>query len=240
MTMTRADEQQDVLHEASRAPSGRAPASRRRRTSCAHTRRPVFSRSKKSSPSVMRWRNTRTRRSRRNSSPILRDGRIDGAAEAPARCSATPRYSERRLVERRRRRPPSSPLSMPYRTSTGPASRHAVWTDEERRQATMIVPRHGRSMPPQPPEQLLRLLAVELSRRRRGAEARRASARIRLPAPAERRPAGACALGVARARRGTRSDVASELLVRALGDDAAVVEQHDPVGERDRRRRGGR
>ena len=41
------------------------------------TSRPVRSRSKKSRPSDTRWRNTRTRRSRRNVSPILAIARID-------------------------------------------------------------------------------------------------------------------------------------------------------------------
>ena len=127
----------------------------------------------------------------------------------------------------------SSPASMPYRTSAGPASRHAVCSDEhERRERDLpaVRPQH----PPQPAHDLVRLLAGRASSPRRPAPPLDPSAPHDRAAAVDRGRARAD-IGARRAPRGSAPSVASSSSCVPSATTTPAVEQHDAVGERDRR-----
>ena len=103
----------------------------------------------------MRWRNTRTRRSRRNGSPIRRTTRSTNRPSASA-STATHEVQRRRLVEGGARCRPRRPVSMPSPHQRGPGEQ-ARGLEQRARDASAIGSRYGRSMPPQPAQDLLRL-----------------------------------------------------------------------------------
>ena len=178
----------------------------------------------------------RTRRSRRNASPIRARRPGSRCRPSTSAISATPRYSSADWFEHAARRRPCKPLSMPRRTSARPGE-EAPGLEQ---QATPTASTIGR-----------------------GTAAASATAGAAAAAPASRSSCSSSADGARTGRRRPlmtrlahvapravrspecastsryRSEVAHQLVVRALGDHPALVEQHHTVGERDRRRAVG-
>ena len=218
-----------------RARSARAPAARRCRTSCATTSRPVCSRSKKSSDRRHEVGGRPARAGRGGSaSPIRRDE--PGSADRPKTDRDRPRRrgTATRRGSARPRRCALEAVVDAVAHERGPASRHAVWHDEQ--QVDDARAARGRdAASARARRQHLRALLG-------GRGVSLVVDRARVPTP----PASSTAhplLGGAASRSAAcastsryRSDSREQLVVGAFGDDAAVVEQHHPVGERDRRR----
>ncbi len=200
------------------------------------TRRPVFSRSKKSRPRSSRWRNTRIRRiARRNVSPMRgdlvdRDPAEEQRAERHARDRARPTRSRAPAVVPRR------PASIPCFTSAGPASRHAVCTGAGSGSRATIRRRHGRSIAAQPLDDPLRLVAREPVPSPTAAK-RPPLARSRCSPTVAASAASPCPAWASTSRY--RSDVSSSSSCVPSATHPTALEQHDPVGERDGRRAVG-